>query len=245
MWGARCPDVPSMVTTAAPARFTWRRCSVSRSRYAGGPAHRDRSVEARSARSRAVSPRPGRARRYRALARRVATHSHGGVDMHRTEKTPLGIRMDLAENPMPVHRELHDRGPLIPNDGVVPTSSQWVATSWDTVSFVLRNAELFSSADTNNGSRLGARDRSFRSKSILLSNAGTARSLIRSSRPTCCAHWSRSCEGRSTSTSTRSSTRARWTSSRSSSFRTRPQCSSRCTDYRWTTGQHFCGGRTR
>ena len=78
------------------------------------------------------------------------------TDTQRTEKTPLGTRMDLAENPMPNHRALKDEGSIIPNDGLVPTPSEWVATSWDTVSFVLRNAEMFSSADTGQAGRMGS-----------------------------------------------------------------------------------------
>jgi len=76
--------------------------------------------------------------------------------MQKTEKTALGIRMDLAENPMPNYRALKDEGSIIPNDGLVPTPSEWVATSWETVSFVLRNAEMFSSADTGQAGRMGS-----------------------------------------------------------------------------------------
>src|SRR6188508_1138420 len=60
--------------------------------------------------------------------------------------TELGERIDLAENPLPTYRELRDAGPIVPNDGTVPMPSTWLATDKETVDFVFRHPDLFSSA---------------------------------------------------------------------------------------------------
>jgi cytochrome P450 len=57
---------------------------------------------------------------------------------------------------MPVYDRLRDDGSVIANDGLVPVSSRWLATSWDSVSFVLRHPDLFSSASTSGHSQMGS-----------------------------------------------------------------------------------------
>ncbi|MGD9793249.1 MAG: cytochrome P450 [Acidimicrobiia bacterium] len=69
----------------------------------------------------------------------------------RTEITPLGLRLDLTENHLPAYRSLREAGSLIANNGAVPVPAEWYATDWDTISFVFRHPELFSSAASSAG----------------------------------------------------------------------------------------------
>jgi cytochrome P450 len=65
-----------------------------------------------------------------------------------TEISPLGLRLDLNENHLPAYRALRESGALIANDGSVPVPAEWLATDWDTISWVFRHPEVFSSAQT-------------------------------------------------------------------------------------------------
>ncbi len=69
------------------------------------------------------------------------------------EFTPLGMRLDLGENPLPAYDFLRKEGPLIGNGGVVPIMVDYLATDRETISFVFRNPQVFSSAF--NKSQLG------------------------------------------------------------------------------------------
>ncbi len=60
--------------------------------------------------------------------------------------TVLGERIDLGENPLPAFAPLRGTGQVIPAAGVVPVATDWVATDRETVDFVFRHPELFSSA---------------------------------------------------------------------------------------------------
>jgi cytochrome P450 len=70
-----------------------------------------------------------------------------------TELTPLGLRLDLSENHLPAYNALRDVGPLVPFDGCVPAPCDFLATDWDTISWVFRHPDVFSSAmaETNLG----------------------------------------------------------------------------------------------
>jgi cytochrome P450 len=57
-----------------------------------------------------------------------------------------GERIDRSQNPMPTYEGLRGRGPVIPAQGVIPIPADWVATDLETVEFVFRHPEDFSSA---------------------------------------------------------------------------------------------------
>ena len=65
------------------------------------------------------------------------------------EDSVLGERLDLSENLLPSFNYLRERGRIIPRDGVVPVPADWLATDRETVAYVLRHPELFSSAGDN------------------------------------------------------------------------------------------------
>ncbi|MCU1345443.1 MAG: cytochrome [Acidimicrobiia bacterium] len=66
-----------------------------------------------------------------------------------SEMTPLGQRIDLAENHLPTYTPLRQAGSMIRNDGFVPAITDWIATDRETITYIFRHPELFSSARTS------------------------------------------------------------------------------------------------
>jgi cytochrome P450 len=63
----------------------------------------------------------------------------------------LGERLDLAENPLPSYAKLRSDASVVPNDGIVPMPTTWVATSRDSIMAIFRDPEVFSSANVGSG----------------------------------------------------------------------------------------------
>ena len=57
-----------------------------------------------------------------------------------------GERIDLSQNPLPSYTRLRGRGQIVPAAGVIPLPADWVATDQETVEFVFRHPDDFSSS---------------------------------------------------------------------------------------------------
>ena len=72
--------------------------------------------------------------------------SHGTDGQEASTAKIDGERIDLSQNPLPSYTRLRGRGQIVPAAGVIPLPADWVATDQETVEFVFRHPDDFSSS---------------------------------------------------------------------------------------------------